>query len=57
MGTYRGNLIAQDNQDMPFMFEVTSSSTLKIYNADEIIEVDEIVYISLRLKYYYLCRL
>lgn len=44
IGTYRGNLIAQDNQAMPFMFEVTSSTTLKIYNAEEVIEVDEIEY-------------
>jgi len=44
IGTYRGNIIAQDNQVMPFVFEVTSSTTLKIYNADEVIEVDEITY-------------
>ena len=44
IGTYRGNLIAQDNQAMPFIFEVTSDTTLKIYNADEVIEVDEISY-------------
>ncbi|TJY36024.1 peroxiredoxin family protein [Pontimicrobium aquaticum] len=44
IGTYRGNIIGQENQDMPFMFEVTSSTTLKIYNADEVVEVDEITY-------------
>jgi thiol-disulfide isomerase/thioredoxin len=44
IGTYRGNLIAQDNQAMPFIFEVTSETTLKIYNAEEVIEVDEISY-------------
>lgn len=44
IGTYRGNIIAQDNQAMPFMFEVTSSTTLKIFNAEEVIEVDEITY-------------
>jgi len=44
IGTYRGNLIAQDNQAMPFIFEVTSDTTLKIYNAEEVIEVDEINY-------------
>ena len=43
-GTYRGNIIAQDNQAMPFMFEVTSSTTLKIYNSEEVIDVDEITY-------------
>ena len=44
IGTYRGNLIAQDNQAMPFIFEVTSDTTLKIFNAEEVIEVDEISY-------------
>ena len=44
IGTYRGSLIAQDNQEIPFIFEVTSETTLKIYNADEVIEVDEISY-------------
>jgi peroxiredoxin len=55
-GTYRGNLIAQDNQAMPFLFEVTSKTTLKIYNADEVIEVDEITYrndsIFIKLPYF-----
>jgi thiol-disulfide isomerase/thioredoxin len=44
IGTYRGSLIAQDNQLVPFIFEVTSETTLKIFNADEVIEVDEIKY-------------
>jgi thiol-disulfide isomerase/thioredoxin len=44
IGTYRGNLIAQDNQAMPFIFEVNSESSLNIYNAEEVIEVDEIEY-------------
>ena len=44
IGTYRGHLIAQDNQAMPFIFEVNSESSLKIYNAEEVIEVDEIEY-------------
>ena len=44
IGTYRGNLITQDNQAMPFIFEVNSESSLKIYNAEEVIEVDEIEY-------------
>jgi peroxiredoxin len=55
-GTYRGNLIAQDNQAMPFLFEVTSKTTLKIYNADEVIEVDEITYrndsVFIKLPYF-----
>ena len=55
-GTYRGNLIAQDNQAMPFIFEVTSPTSLKIYNADEVIEVDEIEYsndsVYIKLPYF-----
>lgn len=56
VGMYRGNLIAQDNQAMPFLFEVTSENSLKIYNADEVIEVDEIEYkadsIYIKLPYF-----
>jgi peroxiredoxin len=55
-GFYRGNLVAQDDQLMPFIFEVTSETTLKIYNAEEVIEVDEIEYsndsIRIRLPYF-----
>ena len=43
-GTYRAVLIAQDNQEMPFTFEVINSEKINIYNAKEIIEVDEISY-------------
>jgi thiol-disulfide isomerase/thioredoxin len=46
IGTYRGQLIAQDNQAMPFIFEVISENKLNIYNAGEIIEVDEIEYVN-----------
>jgi thiol-disulfide isomerase/thioredoxin len=56
IGTYRGRLIAQDHQSIPFIFEVTSETTLKIYNADEVIEVDEIEYkkdsIYIKLPYF-----
>tara|TARA_R110002073_G_scaffold138424_2_gene288052 strand:- start:27001 stop:28206 length:1206 start_codon:yes stop_codon:yes gene_type:complete len=56
IGMYRGNLIGQDNQAMPFLFEVTSNTTLKIYNADEVIEVDEISYsndsVYIKLPYF-----
>lgn len=56
IGSYRGALIAQDNQAMPFLFEVTSKNTLKIYNADEVIEVDEITYrndsVFIKLPYF-----
>ena len=55
-GTYRGNLIAQNNQDIPFIFKVISKNKLTIYNAEEIIEVDEITYrndsVYIKLPYF-----
>lgn len=55
-GFYRGNLIAQDDQSMPFIFEVTSERTLRIYNAEEVVEVDEIDYsndsVYIKLPYF-----
>lgn len=44
VGTYRGVLQVQDNQEIPFIFEVKNDSLLTIFNADEIITVDEITY-------------
>ncbi len=43
-GTYRAILKVQDNQELPFIFEVKNDSLLSIFNADEIITVDEITY-------------
>jgi hypothetical protein len=43
-GTYRAVLKVQDNQELPFIFEVKNDSLLHIFNADEIISVDEITY-------------
>src|SRR5690606_22267612 len=43
-GLYIAELEAQDAEIIPFVFNVTSGSTLEIYNADEVIEVDEILY-------------
>ncbi|MBT8245881.1 MAG: TlpA family protein disulfide reductase [Winogradskyella sp.] len=45
-GTYRMVLEVQDTQELPFIFEVTSDSTLTIFNADERIEVNEIRYVN-----------
>lgn len=45
-GTYRMVLDAQDDEEIPFIFEVTSDSTLTIFNADERVEVDEIRYVN-----------
>ncbi|WP_179346520.1 peroxiredoxin family protein [Winogradskyella ursingii] len=44
VGTYRAVLEVQDNEELPFVFEVESPKKLKIYNAEEVIEVDEIEY-------------
>ncbi|GAB4165402.1 MAG: hypothetical protein Tsb0033_27160 [Winogradskyella sp.] len=43
-GTYRAWLPIQDNQEIPFIFKVESKNELKIVNAEEAIEVDEIEY-------------
>ena len=43
-GTYRAVLSVQDNEDLPFLFEVTSPQSLIIFNAEERIEVDEVEY-------------
>jgi len=43
-GTYRAVLNIQDNQELPFIFEVKNDSLLTVLNADEIIYVDEITY-------------
>ena len=44
VGTYRAVLEVQDNEVLPFIFEVKSPTELNIYNAEEVIEVDEIEY-------------
>ena len=44
VGTYRATLEVQDNEELPFIFEVTSPTALKIFNAEEVIEVDEVDY-------------
>ncbi len=43
-GLYRAVLTVQDHQELPFLFEVFNDSLLKIYNAEEVITVDEFVY-------------
>lgn len=45
-GTYRMVLAAQDDEEIPVILEVTSDSTLVLFNADERIEVDEIRYVN-----------
>jgi thiol-disulfide isomerase/thioredoxin len=43
-GTYRGELKVNDTKNLPFIFNVKDANTLEIYNADEVITVDEIEY-------------
>ncbi len=43
-GTYRAVLKVQDQQKLPFIFEVKNDTLLTIFNADEQINVDEITY-------------
>ena len=41
---YKATLTLQDNQALPFLFKVVHDSLIEIYNAEEIITVDEIRY-------------
>ena len=43
-GAYRATLMINDSLDLPFNFEVTTAKSLKIYNADEVILVNDINY-------------
>ena len=43
-GTYRALLIVNETENLPFNFEVISESKLNIFNAEEVIEVDDITY-------------
>jgi len=44
LGTWRAELQVSDQEVLPFNFEVTSAHTLKLFNADEVIFVDDITY-------------
>ena len=44
VGTYRAVLEVKDNEELPFIFEVKSPTELSIFNAEEVIEVDEVEY-------------
>ena len=43
-GKYRGTFEVMDNEILPFSFEVVNANLLRITNAEEVIEVDEINY-------------
>ncbi|EPR73394.1 hypothetical protein ADIWIN_1424 [Winogradskyella psychrotolerans RS-3] len=44
MGSYRAVIEVQDNEELPFIFEVKSATEIKIFNAEEVIDVNEITY-------------
>ena len=43
-GNYRGLLGAQDQKEIPFLFEISSATSIKIFNAEEVIEMNDIRY-------------
>lgn len=43
-GIYKAILKVNDSIDMPFVFEVLAVDKLQIFNAEEVIEVDEVTY-------------
>ncbi|MGC1633279.1 MAG: TlpA disulfide reductase family protein [Gelidibacter sp.] len=43
-GMYLGQLTINDQEELPFNFEVTADKALKIFNADEVILVNDITY-------------
>ena len=44
LGTWRAEIEVSDKEILPFNFEVTSAKCLKIFNADEVIFLDDITY-------------
>ncbi|MDY8135351.1 TlpA disulfide reductase family protein [Aquimarina sp. 2201CG5-10] len=41
-GPWRATLEVQDNKELPFLIEVMEDETLKIFNAEEVINIDEV---------------
>jgi len=52
-GMYRATLEVQDGKELPFNFKVRNDEVIEIYNAEEVIEVDEISYFndSIRINF------
>ncbi len=46
VGTYQVAMDVQDNEQLMFNFEIMDDHTLNIFNAEEIIEVDQIRYVN-----------
>lgn len=44
LGVYRAQLTVQENQQLPFIMNIINDSLIEIYNATEVITVDEISY-------------
>lgn len=44
LDTYRVTLEVQDNRELPFILKLVDENKAEIYNAEEVIEVDEITY-------------
>ena len=44
LGKYRATLEVMDNEELPFVFEVETGNKLKIFNAEEVIEENNITY-------------
>jgi thiol-disulfide isomerase/thioredoxin len=44
LGAYRAVIEVMDNEELPFIFEVKSPTKLSIFNAEEVLEIDEIDY-------------
>ncbi|CAL2078571.1 TlpA disulfide reductase family protein [Tenacibaculum sp. 190524A05c] len=56
IGSYKASLLIQDNEVIPFNFDVLNEHKLNIYNADEVIKVHEISYqndsVKIQLPYF-----
>jgi thiol-disulfide isomerase/thioredoxin len=56
IGSYKGSLLIQDNEEIPFVFDVLNEQKINIYNADEVIKVHEISYkndsVKIQLPYF-----
>lgn len=52
-GNYRATLKVQDNKKLPFNFMVKPNGSIEIYNAEEIIPIDEVLYFndSIRINF------
>ncbi|WP_378176067.1 peroxiredoxin family protein [Aquimarina sp. SS2-1] len=41
-GPWKASLTVQDDKELPFLFEVFDDQTIKMFNAEEVIDVDEV---------------